>query len=166
MNNIKFRAWDKETGEMLPVLAIDFKEKRLVTRPTYPYVWNNYKDFENVILMQYSGVKDKNGRDIYEGDVIQYKHYYATKRWWKNLEEIPEIEREVEEQKQQPYILFGVVKFGYGEFALDYPLTCEKISRGYYEKSGNNSTNSYEERYWDFEVVGNIYENPELLDEK
>lgn len=63
MREIKFRAWHNISG----IMCIDLT------------VWRNnisldkYFKEKDFIFMQYTGLKDKNGKEIYEGDVIQYK---------------------------------------------------------------------------------------------
>ena len=52
MREIKFRAWDKLTQRMI-------------------YRVFNTRNDEDYILMQYTGLKDKNGKEIYEGDIIK-----------------------------------------------------------------------------------------------
>ncbi len=138
MREIKFRAWHKKHLRMFPISAIDFAtnfagcrtEKATINlciqckdKPCFaPYF--HLTDLE---LMQYTGLKDKNGREIYEEDIIKFKDLHdaivAEVKWW--------------ETGQWGYRPKGWIT-GY-----DAPSI-----------SGN------------VEVIGNIYENPELLKEK
>lgn len=77
MREIKFRAWDREYLKWLPTDIVDlvFEPDNSVTG----VVGNSI-----VELMQYTGLKDKNGKEIYEGDVVRNQQgrftvYYNTK---------------------------------------------------------------------------------------
>lgn len=70
MREIKFRAWDKENKQM--ITYFDISSKGTVKKPTGIGLINTNKILD-VILMQYTGLKDKNGNEIYEGDIIDLR---------------------------------------------------------------------------------------------
>ena len=112
---------------------------------------------------QYTGLKDKNGKEVYEGDIVQYKTYYAVKRWWRYSYEIPLIEQEMEKQRKDWHYEKGVIKIVDGCVKLN-SLTGPNIAFGEKTEIGSTYWSDYEQKWWDFEVIGNIYENPELLE--
>lgn len=128
MRDIKFRAWDLKRKEMHSVRDMYFDTRTpqldyFITKSSQATYHANCESFE---LMQYTGLKDKNGVEIYEGDILNYGDY-------KNLHEV----------------VFRNACF-WGE------------SIEYGKPTGIGIYNALE----DLEVVGNIYENPELLETK
>ena len=113
---IKFRIWDKINRMWLRCFNVNLFD---------------IGDLPNVELMQYTGLKDKNGKEIYEGDIVKYKFSYDTRL--KHISPVKFLETEAS---------FGI-KDIYGN---EIPL---------YTISANNY----------FEVIGNIYENKNLLEE-
>lgn len=71
---IKFRVWDKLTDTIQDVLDINFLEKT-VTVSQKGIVWyrhDNLRSFEDVILMQYTGLYDLNGKQYCQDDLVKW----------------------------------------------------------------------------------------------
>jgi hypothetical protein len=132
MNNLKFRAWDKKLKLLGDVSYIDFNSKKIIYHNGFV---NYYVNFEDVEIMQSTGLKDKNGKEIFEGDIINCGYLF-------NGSPFDELD-EYEEEK-------GVVKFVNCGFNIKF-------------KNDTNLFIDIMESCEDIEVIGNIYENKELL---
>jgi uncharacterized phage protein (TIGR01671 family) len=138
MRDIKFRAWLKNENVMgevtgfrfsksqYPFASVRFRENGKIVDDGYHFGQEDGCD--NVILMQFTGCHDKNGKEIYEVDIVLYDR---------------NIHKDIDTAK------FKVV------WAKDrYVL--QEIKHKYY----------IDDVTWELvEVIGNIYENPELLTE-
>lgn len=74
MRDIKFRAWNKDIKEMFEVGQITLEKGIWDYQPDdRKHIGISIPYQPSFILMQYTGLKDKNGKEIYEGDIIQYE---------------------------------------------------------------------------------------------
>ena len=121
----RFRAWDKELQTMLDVSLIDFK-KRVLVGEHWKFGETNFMSFDDIKLMQSTGLVDKNGKEIFEGDVLGTKDG----------------------------LLNGVV-----EYRSDLGMFVNSLIR-YNNFEGLCNVAS------DREIIGNVYENPDLLEVK
>lgn len=132
MREIKFRAWDKVKQKWCNY-KIDDGTVYFMDNDTGCWYRNYHGKYENFDLMQYTGIKDINNIEIYEGDIVKLSKENS------NFKEI------------------GVVKFD--ENKASYVLETQDDDLSY-----NISYYNYHKVY--YRVIGNIYENKELLKQK
>ncbi|MGH2116646.1 YopX family protein [Aerococcus sp. L_32] len=136
MCDIKFRAWEKNLKEMISVDSINF-EAGLINMEL---AW---RTFEEIELMQYTGLKDKKDVEIYEGDVVKF---YARSHYH------PEVYAWEYETKG-----VGIIRYEMGSYVLG------GREETYILESLFGVLMNYEDVK--MEVIGNIYENPELVED-
>lgn len=129
---LRFRAWVKEDKEMWPVHAIVFDNKTVWVEEPDDENPSGCLYFDDVIIMQSTGLKDKNGKEIFEGDVVQYQN---TK--------VPSADSKGVIRYFDNWAMFGIDIEHNEPRALFFNGLSDHIS---------------------LDVVGNIYENPELLE--
>ncbi|EIQ81484.1 YopX family protein [Streptococcus canis] len=72
----KFRVWDKEKQAMSTVEAIDYVNDKIY--PLYRKYVRRYIPFEEAVLMQSTGLFDKNGVKIFDGDIVKLQYTIAS----------------------------------------------------------------------------------------
>lgn len=122
---IKFRAWNNANNEWLDKEDAECLTMHLDGRYEIDMGW--VKVFPDLIIEQYTGLKDKNGKEIYEGDIVKIPDWQVKPKYEK--------------------VRFAKLSCGFE------PFVC-----GCFECIAPDGE--------EVEVIGNIHENPELLEDK
>lgn len=124
MKELKIKAWLKKEKKMVSIIGIDFNYEYIKYTEDDNLFNENYKtaEFKNIELLQFTGLKDNGGQELYEADVIKFND---------GIDDI-----------------YGLISYDDED--------------GTYRVSYENITEHLSDREGDFEIVGNIFENPYL----
>ena len=148
MNNFKFRVWDKKLQITGTVSNIDFEYEEVTFYIDDEEELETYQPFEDVVLMQSTGLFDKNGKEIFEGDIIKFPDLYGFYDFEGGLTSVDGLN------------VASVVKKG-------NCITLDNFAGkdGFTERELENYECTFDDLdFKNFEVIGNIYENKELLE--
>lgn len=126
---LRFRAWNKATKEMYEVddiMSIDFGKSEISVKTLF-FEQTNYYKFDDIVLMQSTGFRDKNGKEIFEGDIVDYNGRKAVVKW-------------------------------HGSYASFVYMFVDEL------RSRNQEWDPLYLSYFHFQVVGNKFETPALLE--
>lgn len=151
----RFRAWDSANKEMFKdTFAITesgqvvvVEQESVASSPDYVFV-------DHLVIMQSTGLKDKNGKEIFEGDILKFNDEWKEYCHEGYVDGSVEGVNYVEVVKGEACFEFG--KTRYPESSLFIYMEDEHLSFAELVK----------DKDFGFEIVGNIYENPEFLEVK
>jgi uncharacterized phage protein (TIGR01671 family) len=139
MNAPKFRAWHKIENRFVDLRSIDFEEERIGYDARGEANYYDSEPLVNIILQQFTGLKDKNNKDIYEGDILRVKGWDS---WF----------------DEEGHFYTVIVMFSNGGFVTKAKKVFDDPTSTYRGTPLCNHTDDGE-----CTILGNIFENEELL---
>lgn len=129
----RYRAWDKNLKTMYEVddiMSIDFGKSEISVKTLF-FERTNYYKFDDIVLMQSTGLKDENGKEIFEGDIVK--------------------------------VTDGDERTNFPDGGIGTICGLDEIFMWYIDGQAHNGLFDISQEYY-IEVIGNIYENQELLE--
>jgi len=152
----RFRAWHCELGRMMSIKNMWFQDGSVEELELNDAVMNDYITVypDEIELMQSTGLKDKNGKEIFEGDVLKFNDEWAEYCYEGYVDGSVEGVNYVEVVKGEACFEFG--KTRYPESSLFIRMEDERLTFAELIKS----------RDFEFEIIGNVWEDGDLIDGK
>jgi len=130
MRELKFRSWNKNTGHMFNIDILTINGPK---GDGYIKTKGLKSDLLGCPIMQYTGLKDKNGKEIYEGDIVEVSEFIKEHKLTRKIYEVIEW-----------------ITPNFWRVTLDKEMPEHAKAQYLYEDE-------------EYIIIGNIYENPELL---
>ena len=149
---IKFRVWDKITNRYLQELGIYYwhipysLDGEEITGEANLFGLSELLRHNNFVAQQYTGLTDKNGEEIYEGDIVKINRCYTRPF--------------VNEKQQIDYRFIDDGEVEVGQVLWGWNSQKYLVS---YEHIRYDDIEDFDKPSHKVEVIGNIFENPELL---
>ena len=140
---LKFRVWDKRFKQFID--DKNYESDEII------FAWTSFgilspKDYQNDIeIQQFTGLKDKNNKDIYEGDIVAFTEWGVPESWVHNYlnDGLKIVKWSLNAGGDYPFAGFTFIKYNAGDLDIGVLVDCMNIQ---YCK-----------------VIGNIFENKDLL---
>ncbi len=150
MKEIKFRIWDKICNRFFNIdynypVTITNQGKIGVLVDDFNFEEFKKDELKNIIISEYTGLKDKNGKEIYEGDIVKF-------------------DDTGEDEYYESYDFKNVAEITFNDGRYELKNFLEKnttVSNGMIRDWDNEMWFEFMDK--ELTIIGNIYENPELL---
>lgn len=131
----RYRVWHHELGRLMSVKCMFFQDSEIEEFELNDALMNDYITAypDEIVLMQPTGLKDKNGKEIFEGDVLE-------------IEDEGEVLGNAKLTWDNEQAVFMIEAISVDDIAPFHEIISDET--------------------YSYRVVGNVYENPELLEDK
>ncbi|MDG9380944.1 YopX family protein [Streptococcus pneumoniae] len=148
--------WHHELGRLMSVKCMFFQDSEIEEFELNDTLMNDYITAypDEIELMQSTGLFDRNGKEIFEGDILKFNDEWNEYCHEGYVDGSVEGVNYVEVVRSEICFEFGKTK--YPDSSLFILMEDEQLNFKDFIKSED----------FEFEIIGNIYENPELLEEK